>query len=32
MMYTSPANYDATLKLIRNIIIADVFVDGLSET
>lgn len=24
MMYTSPANYDATLKLIRNIIIADV--------
>lgn len=24
IMYTSPANYDATLKLIRNIIIADV--------
>ncbi|MDE6172352.1 DUF4837 family protein [uncultured Bacteroides sp.] len=24
MMYTAPANYDATLKLIRNIIIADV--------
>lgn len=24
MMYTSPANYDATLKLIRNIVIADV--------
>ncbi|MCI1648119.1 MAG: DUF4837 family protein [Bacteroides sp.] len=24
MMYTSPENYDATLKLIRNIVIADV--------
>lgn len=24
IMYTSPANYDATLKLIRNIIIADI--------
>ena len=24
MMYTSPANYDSTLKLVRNIIIADV--------
>ena len=24
MMYTSPANYDATLKLIRNIIIVDI--------
>ncbi|WP_291529707.1 DUF4837 family protein [Bacteroides sp. UBA939] len=24
MMYTSPSNYDSTLKLIRNIIIADV--------